>query len=120
MIVKPELPDGGAYPSLPHYVFGEFAERYPCLAAYWSASQWPDGTPKKPGRPGIGIWNGKLSAQFQLVGTGLMVRAEIPDPILFWDALEALLSTVPVPWQPDPFLAADELKEVKKPRKKGS
>jgi hypothetical protein len=102
-IVKPTMAVGDGLAPFPHYVFGEFAERYPCLAAYWVASAWPDGSAKKAGKPAIGVWGGKLQAQFHLIGTGLMVRSEIPDPILFWDALEALLSTVPVPWQIDQF-----------------
>ena len=119
-IVKPVLSPSDVS-SLPHCHCPDFASRHRATAAYWWASVWPDGTKKKVAR--LSFWvtqQGVLQVQFQLTGTGLMVRLDLPDPLLVWDALEGVLGQVPVPWQVDPFLPADEPHEGKKGRKKGS
>lgn len=117
-IVKPASPAPSEV-SLPHIVCGDFASKYPATAAYWWSSAWPDGKLKKPATVRFSVYQGKLQMTFSLIGTGLMLRIDLEDPILAWDALEALLGLVNVPWQTDPFNAADGPLEPKKGRKRG-
>lgn len=100
----PDLPSAGlGLPSLPHAHLGEFAVGYPKLSEWWSSSSWSDGQDKKPAVIRLSLYLGKVWVQMSFLGTGLMLRAEVPDPRLWADVLEALLSTSPVPFERDPW-----------------
>lgn len=107
-ISRPSVPeDGGISPRPPHADPGEWARSYPKLAAVVTEASWSDGTAKRPARLSLAIYGGRWVVQCDLVGVGLTLRVEVPEPALAWDALEAALSADPVPWQPSPYVAVD-------------
>lgn len=111
----PEMAAGGnQLPSPPHCDCAEFAKTHPRLAEAFVASVWSDGSPKKPARLSLGIYGRRWIAQLDLVGTGLMLRVEIPDPVLIYDALEGLLNMETVPWEKNPYLDAKPAGKAKK------
>jgi hypothetical protein len=89
----------GAAPTPPHADPGEFGKAHPLLAEAFVSSSWSDGTPRRPARLSISPFNRRWYAQLDLVDIGLMVRVEIPDPLLAFDALEGVLSLENVPWE---------------------
>ena len=97
--------------SPPHAESSELARSHPRLAEAFTSSIWSDGTSKKPARLSLSIYGRRWVAQLDLIGTGLMVRVELPDPVLLYDALEAVLSLETVPWEKNPYL------DVTPPRK---
>lgn len=113
-----KLPDLGsianANTSPPHCDCAEFAKTHPKLAEAFVSSAWSDGTPKKPARLSLGIYGRRWIAQLDLVGTGLMIRVEIPDPVLAYDALEGVLSLETVPWEKNPYLDPTPARKPKK------
>lgn len=114
----PDLPSAGpGLPSLPHADLGEFAVGYPRLAEWWGSSSWSDGSDKKPAVVRLSLYMGKPWVQMSILGTGLMLRAQLPDPRLWADALEALLATSPVPFEKDPWNPKDPPGGEKKGKK---
>ena len=105
-------------PSLPHATLPDFSSKYPLLAEWFTASCFGDGSLKKPGRIAIGLMMGQVVVRLELPGTGLQLKACVPDPLLAFDALEGLLALSPVPFERNPFdrefAAAESKKQSKK------
>lgn len=99
---------GDGLPSLPWATLPEFASRYPALCEWLTASSFSNGASKAPGRISIGLYMGAVVAQLQLPGTGLMLRAQVPDPLVAFEALNGLLLRSPIPFEKDPWQKTDE------------
>jgi hypothetical protein len=111
----PKMGDGNpSLPKPPHADPGSFALGYPRCAEALASSSWSDGTPKKPARASLTIFGGRWQGQLDLVGTALMLRFEVPEPGLFWDALEAILAAETVPWEKNPWVKTEPSKNGKK------
>lgn len=109
---------GDGLPSLPWANWPEFASKYPALAEWLTASSFSNGSAKKPGRVSIGIHYGATVATLHLPGTKLILRAQIPDPLVAFQALNALLCRTPIPFETDPWASDDdEPKRNGKPKK---
>lgn len=97
---KPKTADGsGSTSSPPHCNPGELAKHHPRLADALAKSTWEDGSPKRPAEIVLSVKGRALFATLKLRGTGYMLEVEVPDPMLVWDALEAVLSLEEPPWQ---------------------
>lgn len=88
----------------PHVDSGDFVELYPVTADVLWGSSWEDGTARLPSKLSVYVFMGRLMAQIDLADTGMMVRMEVPGPLVLWDALEAFLTGDPVPWEENPWL----------------
>lgn len=110
---KPEA-SGEGRPKPPHADPGQFGSDYPALAFYVCASQWPDGTPKNPGRVEVSVWANKFQATLKVPGLGLMLRVEIPEPGYEYAALDAILRTENVPWVVDQWTGSESAKKSQK------
>lgn len=99
-----DLPSAGqGLPSIPHAELSEFQTGYPRLAEWWAASSWSDGSFKKSAVIRLSLYQGVIWVELQVLGSGLRLRAQVPDPRLWADALEALLATSPIPFERDPY-----------------
>lgn len=82
----------------PHANPGELARQAPRVAESLTRSTWEDGTKKKPAELLLKIRGNAWYAVLKLIGTGLQVEVEIPEPLLVFEALEAVLALETVPW----------------------
>lgn len=110
---KPEA-GGEGRPKPPHADPGQFGSDYPALAWYMSASAWPDGTTKNPGRVEVSCFAGKWQATLKIPALGLMLRIEIPDPLFVYEALDAVLRLENIPWIVDQWSGTGDSKKGQK------
>lgn len=112
---KPQTVDGSApNTSPPHCNPGELAKHHPKLADALARSTWEDGTPKRPAEILLSVKGRSMFATLRLKGTGYQLEVELPDPLLIWDALEAVLSLETVPWAVNEWDAVPTPKKGKK------
>jgi hypothetical protein len=104
----------GSKLSPPHYDAGELAKSHPRLAEALTKSTWEDGTPKRPAEVLIHCIGRSLFATLKLKGTGYQLQVEVPEPLLVYDALEAVLSLETPPWQDNPWDIVPKAKKGKK------
>lgn len=85
--------------SPPHFPVGELGKSHPLLAAALANSMWEDGSKKRPAEILIHAFNRTLYATLRLRGTGYQVQVEVPEALLVYDALEAVLALENPPWE---------------------